>query len=135
MIYVIVADDHETMRSSFSSFINNHSEMTVVGEAQNGMEALNLIEKHHPDILILDIEMPVMDGLEVARKLEDQEQGPRIIIVSNYADRFYVESLLDLGVCGYIIKEDAITYLTSAILQVHRDGEKWISPSIRHFAI
>ena len=135
MIRIIIADDHETIRSALSKFINNQLGMIVVGEAKNGAEAIDLIDENRPDILILDIEMPVMDGVAVAQKLKGQNGVPRIIIVSNHSDRYYVEGLMDLGVCGYVIKDDAMTHLPAAIRQVQNGRERWLSPSIQQYAL
>jgi YesN/AraC family two-component response regulator len=134
MIRILITDDHPTMRLSITRLLNRQANMAVIGEAENGAQALELVAKFQPDILILDIEMPVMTGIQVAQKLEGRDIGTRIIILSNYADRQFVQCLLGLGVYGYLIKEDASEYLPAAISRIYENGERWLSPAVLPYA-
>lgn len=134
MIRIVTADDNANLRSSITRLLNRDPTMEVVGEAENGAQALALVEIFHPDILILDIEMPVMTGIQVAQALEGREIATKIIILSNYADREFVEGLLGLGVYGYLIKEDAPGHLVEAVHQVFDLGEQWLSLAVQKYA-
>lgn len=134
MIRIVTADDNANLRSSITRLLNRDPIMEVVGEAENGAQALALVEIFHPDILILDIEMPVMTGIQVAQALEGREIATKIIILSNYADREFVEGLLGLGVYGYLIKEDAPGHLVEAVHQVFDLDEQWLSLAVQKYA-
>jgi two-component system response regulator DesR len=134
MIRIVTADDNANLRSSITRLLNRDPIMEVVGEAENGAQALALVEIFHPDILIVDIEMPVMTGIQVAQALEGREIATKIIILSNYADREFVEGLLGLGVYGYLIKEDAPGHLVEAVHQVFDLDEQWLSLAVQKYA-
>jgi DNA-binding NarL/FixJ family response regulator len=108
--------------------------MAVVGEAENGMRAVELVKRHQPDILLLDVEMPVMSGIEVVRLLVKNGNPPKIIVLSNYSDHEFVNNLLRLGVVGYIAKEEAPECLAEAIDAVHQGAVGWVSPGIQSYA-
>jgi YesN/AraC family two-component response regulator len=134
MIRILITDDHAGIRLSITRLLNKQANMAVVGEAENGARALEFVERYKPDILLLDIEMPVMTGIQVAQKLAVRETATKIIILSNYADREFVQILLGLGVHGYLRKEDAAEYLTEAVCQVHEQGKRWLSPALMSYA-
>jgi DNA-binding NarL/FixJ family response regulator len=131
MIRVVIADDHAGIRLAITRLIGKDSDMAVVGEAENGVRALELVEKSQPDILVLDIEMPILSGIEVARVLEKKSECPKIIIVSNYTEQEFVEDLLDMGIRGYIMKEDAADSLLQAICEVYDGATNWLSPHLK----
>ncbi len=130
MIRIVIADDHAGIRYSISRLLKKQSDMAVVGEAENGARAIELVEAYQPDILLLDIEMPVMSGIEVARILEETGYATKIIILSNYSDQEFVEGLLELGAQGYIAKDEAPDYLPIAICEVQAGACPWLSPRV-----
>src|SRR5512144_580482 len=97
---VVLADDHTVVRQGLKRLLNRAPDLEVIGEASDGLEAINSVQELHPDVLLLDIEMPVMDGIEVARRLQEMGIKVRILILSAYDDREYIRSLLDNGVSG-----------------------------------
>ncbi len=129
-IRVIVADDHDIVRIGIQKLLNAAPEIQVVGEAKNGQEAIRLANEVEADVLVLDMEMPGLSGLEVARALEETNNPTRILILSAHDDQEYVSEVLKNGACGYLLKDEAINQLIDAI---HRtaEGEKgWVSNGI-----
>jgi DNA-binding NarL/FixJ family response regulator len=130
-IRVVVADDHHLTRSGVKSALSQSSEIEVVGEASDGIEALAMVESTKPNVLVLDIEMPRMSGVEVARRLKKQGSLVAILALSAFDDRDYVYGLLDCGASGYLMKEEAdATMLEDAVRSVAEDrSEMWMSPN------
>ncbi len=93
-------------------------EVSIVGEAANGVDALRLIQELHPDLILLDIEMPQMNGMEVARNLHDNGSQTQILVISSYNDHELVLGMLDLGAAGYLSKEEAPEKLVDAIWSI-----------------
>lgn len=126
-IRVIIADDHAIMRVGIRKILSGSNEIAVVGEASNGSEAVDLINQLNPDILILDMEMPVMDGVEVARHLQAMSSAVRILVLSAYNDRQYIFEMLKLGASGYLIKDEAPEVIVDAVQGIARGEQVWIS--------
>lgn len=103
----------------------------VIGEATNGHEALQLVEQLTPDVLVLDVEMPRVNGLQVARRLSDQDQHVRILVLSGYDQREYIQEMLRQGVAGYLTKDEAPELLIEAIHGVWRGENNWLSRRAR----
>ncbi len=114
-IRVLIVDDHAGVRALLRSLLKKASDIEVVGEAQNGIEALALVNRLKPDVMLLDIEMPGMTGIEVARELHARKTDVIILAVSAYNDRQYIFHMLSLGVAGYLVKEDVPKKLIPAI--------------------
>ncbi len=106
-IRVIIADDHLAIRAGIRRLLSQKPDISVVGEAKNGVETLALTDELRPDVLLLDIDMPDIDGVEVTRRLRKKNLPVRILIVSSYADESYIRMILEEGVSGYLIKDDA----------------------------
>jgi DNA-binding NarL/FixJ family response regulator len=102
-------------------------EFNVVGTAKNGQEALAAVGELHPDVVILDIEMPVMDGLIAARRIRASEPAARIVFLTTYADPDYIEAALSLGALGYVLKARAAIDLRRAI-RLSMLGQSFVSP-------
>lgn len=133
MIRVCVVDDHPLVRLSIARLLSKQQDIAVVGEAADGQAALNLVEEIKPDILVLDIEMPVMSGIEVAENMYQKESPTKIIILSNYTDRGLVEEMVALGAQGYVVKDDAPTHLVNAVHDVYDRCEgAWLSPGVQN---
>jgi len=126
---VIVADDHTLVRAGFCSLVRHIPGVEVVAEAQDGHEALDLIAEHRPDIVLLDITMPRLNGLDVAARVVESHPHVRVIILSMHPDEEYVLRALRIGVAGYLIKDAGTQELEMAIESVAQ-GKTFLSPSI-----
>lgn len=129
----VVADDHEVARTGLASMLRSMGNIEIVGEASDGQAAVQLVEKLDPDLLFVDVEMPLMSGVDVARTLADRGARTRIIALSAYDYREYVYGLLRSGASAYLKKSEANrANLEEAIESVVDDGEPWISSSLAH---
>lgn len=129
-IRVLMADDHPVVRSGIRSLIEVDSNISIVGEANSGREALEMVESLQPDILLLDMEMPDISGVEVARQLKQKRTGVRILVLSAYNDPQYIRSLLSNGASGYLTKDEAPEFIIEAINGVWRGQEGWLSRKV-----
>lgn len=127
-IRIVIADDHPRIRSWIRTLLGRERDIQVVGEAENGQVALELVRRFQPDILLLDIEMPVMDGLEVMRHLARMKNPVRILILSSYDDPEYLEQAKRLGGDGYLIKENSPHQLAGLIRQISQKGRGGADP-------
>ncbi len=110
--------------------LQKFSDIQVVAEAANGEQAIELVEKHNPDVLLLDLEMPVMDGIEVLDHLQRCGSKVRTLIVSAYNDNQYIAEVLSRGAWGYCVKDEAPTNIVEAVRQaVREDGKETNSQS------
>jgi DNA-binding NarL/FixJ family response regulator len=129
MIRVIVADDHRIFRQGLLRLLQSSNIITVVGEAGDGKEALNLITTEAPEIAILDISMPGLSGFEVIRQLEQQENNTKIIYLTMHDDLFTAKKVITSKAKGFVSKDDAYEDLIYAIEAVS-SGRRFVSPSI-----
>ncbi|MBB6024526.1 two-component system response regulator DesR [Paenibacillus sp. JGP012] len=127
MIRIVIAEDQRMMLGALSSLLNLEDDMEVVGQASNGQEALELVKQHAPDICVMDIEMPVKSGLEVAEELKGM--NCKVIILTTFARTGYFERALKGGVRGYLLKDSPIEELTEAIRQV-MNGRRIFAPDL-----
>jgi DNA-binding NarL/FixJ family response regulator len=118
------------VRAGIRSLLNKAPDIKVVGEASNGQEALRLVEEMEPDILLLDMEMPVLKGIDVARKLQANRSHVRILALSAYNDRQYILGMLACGAVGYLTKEEVPETIVEAVRGVARGEEGWVSQSV-----
>jgi DNA-binding NarL/FixJ family response regulator len=128
-IRILLADDHTLVRAGIRSLVQALSGIQVVAEAGDGREALSLIETHQPDVAVLDIAMPGLNGLEVAAQVADNFPYVRVIILSMHATEEYVLRALRAGAAGYLLKDADTTELELAIKAVTR-GETYLSPAV-----
>jgi DNA-binding NarL/FixJ family response regulator len=126
-IRVLVVDDHDRVRHQLRSLLSRAPDIEVVGEASNGNEALNLIGRLNPDVLLLDIEMPGMNGLEVARELKSRQSRVIILAISAYNDRQYIIRMLDSGAAGYLVKDEVPSNLIIAIREIVQGKRGWLA--------
>ena len=131
---IIIADDHPIFREGLVKTIERDKTFTVIGQAGDGAEALKLITELRPDIAVLDVSMPIMDGIEVARNVHQQALPTEIIFLTMYKDQQYFNAALNLGVRGYIIKDSVAAELISCLKAV-TEGQYYISPVISHLLI
>jgi DNA-binding NarL/FixJ family response regulator len=129
---VLLADDHTLVRAGIRSLLESVEGVEVVAETGDGRETLELIAKHRPDVALLDISMPGLSGLEVAKRAARESPRTRVIILSMHADRTHVTQALRAGVVGYLLKGAAVAELPLALQSVMR-GETYLTPKIsRH---
>lgn len=126
---VILADDHTLVRAGLRSLVEQLKDVTVVAEASNGHEVLSLASAHHPDVVLMDITMPGMNGFEAALRLRKDHPQVKIIILSMHASEEYVLQALRAGASGYLVKDSAPLELGLALQAVAR-GETYLSPPI-----
>ena len=127
-VTVVVADDHPVFRSGIRDALEKGGQIEVVGEASDGAEALKMVRRLRPDVLLLDMNMPETSGPEVAAALGDDADAPRILALSAYNDSAYIHGLLDAGAAGYITKDQHPTAVREAVLAVHRGEGRWFVP-------
>ena len=128
-IKVLVADDHTILRQGIKALLDNQAGIEVIGEAKDGREALALIERLLPDVILMDIGMPGLNGLEATRRIKKKFPGIKVLVLTMYTNEEYVFQILNAGANGYLVKETAFQDLISAIKAVYRD-EAFMSPSI-----
>lgn len=128
-IRVLLADDHVLVRAGIRALLKNFPWVDVVGEASNGREALTLIKSHSPNIVLMDIAMPDLNGLEAATRVVKDFPSVRVIILSMHANEEYVLQALRAGASGYLLKDAATAELELALQAVAR-GETYLSPAI-----
>ena len=126
---VLLADDHRLMRSGLRLVIERHPEFSVVGEADDGRQAVAMAESLKPDAIVMDIGMPSLNGIEAARQIADLHPEIAIIMLSMHSDEGYVLRALKAGARGYLLKDSAEEDLTRAIEAV-RDGKSFFSPAV-----
>jgi DNA-binding NarL/FixJ family response regulator len=129
---IVLADDHVLVRQGIKKIILENHDMQVVGEAGDGLELLELLEKISPDMVILDISMPRLKGLAAAEKIRQLYPGIKVLILSMHRSKEYLKQALVVGVDGYLLKEDADVALFSAIEMVRR-GKIFISPLLEEY--
>ena len=132
MVTVGLADDHEIVRQGLRLLLESDAEFVVVGEAANGEEALALVKRRKPDVLVLDLMMPGLDGLAVTRRLSRLKLGTRVIILTMYGDDAFILDALKAGAAGYVVKESCGTELFDAIREVAA-GRRYLSPALAGF--
>ncbi len=131
-IRIVLADDHALVRAGFRSLVENLPEVEVVAETGDGGEVLELVKKHYPDVVLTDISMPGLNGLEVATRIVKEFPNIRVIILSMHATEEYVLQAVRAGALGYLLKDSGVAELELAIKAVMR-GETYLSPGVsRH---
>lgn len=115
MIKVLLADDQELIRQSLSFVMSKQEDIEMVGTAANGREALELVEEKRPDVVLLDIRMPEMDGVECTRRIKQEFPGIKVIILTTFDDDDYVFDALRYGASGYLLKGVSVDGLTNAV--------------------
>jgi len=129
VLRVLLADDHNLVRAGIRALLEASGGIEVVAESGDGREALELIIKHRPDVALLDIGMPGLNGLEVAKRAAQASPRTRVVILSMHADATYVRQALRAGAAGYLLKGAAVAELPLALQSVMR-GETYLTPKI-----
>ena len=129
MIRVLIVDDHIVVRLGLRTLIQSQPDMQVAGDAGDGPDAVALLEKTHPDLVLLDLRMPDWGGVEVTRRMKALDDKVRILILSSFGSEEDIYQALHAGAVGYILKNTGSDELLTAIRQVHGGG-KWIPPGV-----
>ena len=128
-IRVLVADDHAIIREGLRVMLGNQPDMEVVGVATNGREAIQLVEKHEPDIAVIDLSMPELNGVEAIQQMMPRHPHLQVVVLSIHESKPYVYRALKAGAKGYLVKETAGLEVVDAVRAVQR-GERYLSQSI-----
>jgi DNA-binding NarL/FixJ family response regulator len=133
-LQVVIADDHPIFRKGLILAIGSDSKIEIVGEAGDGQQALNLVEEKKPDIIVLDIEMPVLNGLQTAKEIINRQLPVDIIFLTMYKEEDMFNEAMDLGVKGYVLKENAVSDIVNCIKTVAA-GRYFLSSTISEFLV
>jgi len=128
-IKVLLAEDHTIVRKGIRSLLDDQPNIEVIGEAEDGREAIEKVEKLAPDIILMDNTMPILNGLEATRQIKKRFPEIKILILTMHTNEEYILQFLRVGASGYLVKQTAPTELVSAIEAVYR-GDSFLSPSI-----
>jgi DNA-binding NarL/FixJ family response regulator len=128
-ITVLLAEDHAVVREGLRKLLEAESGITVVGEAATGRQAVEMARKLRPDVVVMDIAMPHLNGLEATRQIRQAMPAAKVLILSAHSDDAYVERVTELGAAGYLIKQTSAHFLSEAIREVQK-GNSFFSPSI-----
>ncbi|RIL04908.1 MAG: DNA-binding response regulator [Proteobacteria bacterium] len=131
---IVLADDHCLVREALRRLIESRPDLIVVAEASDGLAAVEAVEKHRPDIAVIDLWMPELSGIETTRRITRTGAATRIIILTQHGDWARVRDSLHSGASGYVVKTDAAAQLLEAIDSV-RAGRSYISPAISHHVV
>lgn len=131
IIHVVIAEDNKSVRDGLRRILNRSKDILVVGEATDGVEAINQVEETTPDILILDIEMPRMNGFQVVEHFRSHSNPVKILVLSAYDILDFAINLLNNGICGYLPKEQGPNYLTQAVTDIASGQVGWLIPAMR----
>ncbi len=128
-IRVLLADDHSLVRQGFRRILEAEADIEVVGEASNGREAVEQAEKLNPDVVVLDVAMPELNGIEAARRMAERTPRSRVVALSMHKDSVYVREILRAGARGYLLKDAFDHELLHAVRAV-ADGKGYLSPEV-----
>jgi len=129
MIRIVLAEDQAMVRGALVALLKLEPDFEIVGDAADGELAWDLIQQHQPDVLVSDIEMPKLTGLELAQRVKNEAANTRVVIVTTFARAGYLRRALDAGVRGYLLKDAPSAQLADALRQVHR-GNRVIDPQL-----
>jgi DNA-binding NarL/FixJ family response regulator len=134
LITAVLADDHPIIRQGLRTLLEDQDGCRIVAEASDGLTALELIVQHKPDVAVIDVQMPDLNGLEVARRIQQQAPDTKVIMLSMHGDEPYVLDALRHGVCGYVLKGSATTDLIAAV-HAAMEGRRFLSEPLNERAI
>ena len=128
-IRILLADDHAVVRQGFKLILGTQPDMEIVGEAGNGREAVELAEQLRPDVAVIDVAMPELNGIEATRRIGETAQRTRVLALSMHKDSVYVREILRAGARGYLLKDQVASDLIAAVRAVAR-GDGYLSPAV-----
>lgn len=129
VIRILIADDHPIVREGLATVLNQEEDLKVVGLAENGLEAVAQAREVHPDIILMDLQMPEMDGVEAIHRIKEEDEGIGIIILTTYDADDYIFRGIEAGARGYLLKDSPPGEVLKAIRVVHK-GESLIQPRV-----
>jgi DNA-binding NarL/FixJ family response regulator len=129
-IRIVLAEDHPVVRNGITQMINHAEGIELLGAATNGDEAIKMVESYNPDVLVLDIEMPGINGVDVTRILRAKYPTVKILILSGYEDKVFIRELFQLGASGYLTKDETTDTILEAIRGVASGSTGWMSRRI-----
>src|SRR5438270_12400080 len=128
-ITVLLADDHTVVRQGLRALLETEEDITVAGEAENGRQAVQMAKRLQPDVVVMDIAMPSLNGLEATRQISRESPKSKVLILSSYRDDEYVQQLTAAGASGYLVKQTAAHDLVAAIREAKK-GNAFSSPAM-----
>lgn len=128
-IKILLADDHSMIREGIKQLLEIDSQFTVIGQAGDGIECMKLLKKELPDVLLLDVNMPKMSGIEVLEKIKQQNMDVKVLMLTIHNEIEYLLRAVDIGCNGYVLKDSDIGLLKKAILSVY-EGDTFIQPDL-----
>jgi two-component system, NarL family, response regulator NreC len=128
-IRVLIADDHRIVRDGIRALLEKHPDLQLVAEAENGREAVALAKKLHPQVIVMDLSMPDLNGMEATRQVVNEAPNVRVLALSMHADKRFIMSMLDAGASGYLLKDCAFEEFATAVRAVAAGGT-YLSPRI-----
>ena len=126
---ILIAEDHQTVREGVKLLVSAQPDMEVVGEAGDGEDAIKEVDRLKPDILLMDISMPTLNGLKATKRLRSQDPKLKILILTRHTDDGYLQQLIAAGASGYVLKQSAPTELISALRTIGA-GDSYLDPSL-----
>ncbi|HSL29702.1 MAG TPA: response regulator transcription factor [Anaerolineales bacterium] len=133
MITVLLVDDNGPVQASIEYMLKQAVDIEVIGKATNGLEAIERAREDCPDVAVVDISMPLMDGIEATRHMHELCQYTRVVMLSSYNSPAYVDQAMEVGACGYVLKDDAGRELLAAVRAI-ADGGRYFSETIQPMA-
>jgi DNA-binding NarL/FixJ family response regulator len=128
-VKILLVDDHQVLREGLRSLLERQADMQVVGEAADGTAALRLVRELNPDLIIMDVNMPGMDGIDVTRLISRDHPGVKVLVLSMYLRKTFVSEMFKSGAAGYLLKESAFAEIAEAIRVVLK-GERYVSKRV-----
>ena len=129
-IKVLLADDHPSLRAGIRQRLEREDDIEVVGEAATGTDVIRLVEQLKPHVLLLDMQMPDVSGVEVARRLRDSGAAVRILVLSAHGDHQYISKMLDFGASGYLLKHEPLETIVAAVRGIAHGEDGWLSRDV-----
>ncbi len=129
-IRVVLVDDHDVVRKGIRNLLRKAADIVVIGEASNGIDAIKMVNQLRPDVLLLDIEMPGLNGVDVVHRLEEAGMDVHILVLSAYDDQEYILEMLGSGASGYLLKEETPEYILDAVRGVAGGQRGWVSNQV-----
>lgn len=127
-VRIVVAEDHLAVRASLVAYLDAQEDMVVVGEAENGLQACALAESEAPDFVLMDIRMPVVDGIEATRRIKERRPRTRIVLLSAYEQDELIEAGLEAGADGFLLKGASGHELVSAVRRMEPNAGRKVGP-------